>query len=187
RTNDVKKKALSDEPDTNLRPSLRAGQRWLDQFGYRDPGHRARALERSSKKEKLAAAPISIPELAVDEWPMADGGEMDEEAMMRAFFPTSFGKAPTRPSAASHSSTLRKPQNPSSNPSTSAAAEEDDGGGAIVGPPRPPKELAPIQEDDEEGGGLIGPPRPPQRPSAHAEVEDEDGSMVGPPRPPPSK
>ncbi|XP_047093035.1 WD repeat-containing protein 70-like [Lolium rigidum] len=116
---------------------------------------------------------------------MADGGEMDEEAMMRAFFPTSFGKAPSRPSATSHSSTLRKPQNPSSSPSTSAVEEDD---GVLVGPPLPPKDSARIQEDEEESRPMIGPPRPPaQLPTVHEEAEDEDGDMVGPPRPPPTK
>ncbi|KAL6839334.1 hypothetical protein ACP4OV_030831 [Aristida adscensionis] len=119
---------------------------------------------------------------------MADGGEMDEVAM-RAFFPLSFGKAPARPSAAgssaAHSSTVRKPQNPSnSKPSTSAAADDEDGG-AMVGPPRPPP--APAGEDDEDGG-LIGPPRPPP-PSARGDGEgkDEDAGMIGPPRPPPAE
>ncbi|TVU30443.1 hypothetical protein EJB05_22067 [Eragrostis curvula] len=117
---------------------------------------------------------------------MADGGDMDEEAM-RAFFPMSFGKAPTRPNAASsaaHSSTVRKPQNPSSEPSTSATAE-DEGGGVLVGPPRPPPAPA-GEEDDDDGSGMMGPPRPPP-PSSRSEGEDEDGVMVGPPRPPPAK
>ncbi|XP_062205671.1 uncharacterized protein LOC133907616 [Phragmites australis] len=110
---------------------------------------------------------------------MADGGEMDEEAM-RAFFPLSFGKTPARPSAASsaHSSTLRKPQNPNNpKPSTSAAADDDD---AVIGPPRPPPEPAGENEGD---GGMIGPPRPPP-PSARGEGED---GMIGPPRPPPAE
>jgi hypothetical protein len=113
--------------------------------------------------------------------PMADGGDMDEEAM-RAFFPMSFGKAPARSNAASsaaHSSTVRKPQNPSSKPSTTAPAD-DDGEGAMIGPPRPPP--APAGEDDEDGG-MIGPPRPPP-PSAPAEGDDPGGDMIGPPRPP---
>ncbi|GJN40575.1 hypothetical protein PR202_gb29807 [Eleusine coracana subsp. coracana] len=115
---------------------------------------------------------------------MADGGDMDEEAM-RAFFPMSFGKAPARSntaSSAAHSSTIRKPQNPSSQPSTSAAAE-DDGVGTLIGPPRPPPE--PKGEDDEDGG-MIGPPRPPP-PSTRAEGEDEGDGMIGPPRPLPAK
>ncbi|CAN6288038.1 unnamed protein product [Urochloa humidicola] len=119
---------------------------------------------------------------------MADGGEMDEEAM-RAFFPVSFGKAPARPSSAAsssaHSSTLRKPQNPS-NPKPSASTAVDEDGGAMIGPPRPPS--APAGEDeDEDGGGMIGPPRPPP-PSAHGEGEDDEGDgMIGPPRPPPAE
>ncbi|KAK8444944.1 hypothetical protein SEVIR_9G230000v4 [Setaria viridis] len=119
---------------------------------------------------------------------MADGGEMDEEAM-RAFFPLSFGKAPARPSSAAssaaHSSTLRKPQNPS-NPKPSASTAADDDGGAVIGPPRPPPAPA-GEDDDEDGGGMIGPPRPPPA-SAHGEGEhDEGGGMIGPPRPPPAE
>ncbi|CAN6304950.1 unnamed protein product [Urochloa humidicola] len=118
---------------------------------------------------------------------MAEGGEMDEEAM-RAFFPVSFGKAPARPSSAAssaHSFTLRKPQNPSnSKPSPSTAADEDEG--PMIGPPRPPP--APRGEDnDEDGGGMVGPPRPPP-PSAHGDGEDDEGAgMIGPPRPPPAE
>ncbi|KAF8672701.1 hypothetical protein HU200_049397 [Digitaria exilis] len=119
---------------------------------------------------------------------MADGGEMDEEAM-RAFFPLSFGKAPARPgsaaSSAAHSTTLRKPPNPS-NPKPSASTAADDDSGAMIGPPRPPSAPA-GEEDDEDGGGMIGPPRPPP-PSARGNGEDEDGSdMIGPPRPPPAE
>ena len=120
---------------------------------------------------------------------MADGGDMDEEAM-RAFFPLSFGKTTARPSSAvssAHSSTLRKPQNPSNpKPSTSAAADDD--GGAMIGPPRPPA-AAPAGDDDdeEEGGSMIGPPRPPPL-STHGEGEDDEGGgMIGPPRPPPAE
>jgi len=120
---------------------------------------------------------------------MADGGDMDEEAM-RAFFPLSFGKTTARPSSAvssAHSSTLRKPQNPSNpKPSTSAAADDD--GGAMIGPPRPAA-AAPAGDDDdeEEGGSMIGPPRPPPL-STHGEGEDDEGGgMIGPPRPPPAE
>ncbi|KAF0929812.1 hypothetical protein E2562_025949 [Oryza meyeriana var. granulata] len=116
---------------------------------------------------------------------MADGGEMDEEAM-RAFFPMSFGKAPTRASgaASAHASTLRKPpQNPSANPSASSATADD--GGVMVGPRRPPARTSGEGEDDEDGGGaMIGPPRPPP---TRSEGEDADGGMIGPPRPPPVK
>lgn len=116
---------------------------------------------------------------------MADGAEMDEEAM-RAFFPLSFGKAAPRPSSATssaHSNTLRKPQNPS-NPKPSASTAADDDGAAMIGPPRPPPAPA-GEEDDEDGGGImIGPPRPPP-PSARGEGDDGDG-MIGPPRPPPA-
>ncbi|CAL4933721.1 unnamed protein product [Urochloa decumbens] len=119
---------------------------------------------------------------------MADGGEMDEEAM-RAFFPVSFGKAPARPSSAAssaaHSSTLRKPQNPSY-PKPSASSAADDDGGAMIGPPRPPPAPA-GEDDDEDGGGMIGPPRPPP-PSTHGDGEDDEGgAMIGPPRPPPAE
>ncbi|PUZ38771.1 hypothetical protein GQ55_9G222700 [Panicum hallii var. hallii] len=119
---------------------------------------------------------------------MADGGDMDEEAM-RAFFPLSFGKTTARPSSAAsssaHSSTLRKPQNPS-NPKPSASAAADDDGGAMIGPPRPPPGPA-GEDDDEDGGGMIGPPRPPP-PSAQGEGEDDEGGgMIGPPRPPPAE
>ncbi|CAN6310889.1 unnamed protein product [Urochloa humidicola] len=116
---------------------------------------------------------------------MADGGEMDEEAM-RAFFPVSFGKAPARPSSAAasaaHSSTLRKPQNPSNTkPSPSAPADEDEG--PMIGPPLPPPAPA-GEDDDEDGGGMVGPPRLPP-PSAHGDGEDDEGGgMIGPPRPP---
>ncbi|CAL4925330.1 unnamed protein product [Urochloa decumbens] len=117
---------------------------------------------------------------------MADGGEMDEEAM-RAFFPVSFGKAPARPSSAAsssaHSSTLRKPQNPS-NPKPSASTAAEDDGGSMIGPPRPPPSPA---GEDEDGDGMIGPPRPPP-PSTHGEGEDDEGgAMIGPPRPPPEE
>ncbi|EER91514.1 hypothetical protein BDA96_01G241700 [Sorghum bicolor] len=119
---------------------------------------------------------------------MADGAEMDEEAM-RAFFPLSFGKAPARPGSAAssaHSSTLRKPQNPS-NPKPPASTATDDDGAAMIGPPRPPP--APAEEDDDDkdrGGVMIGPPRPPP-PSARGEGNDDDGDgMIGPPRPPPA-
>ncbi|XP_066340855.1 uncharacterized protein [Miscanthus floridulus] len=118
---------------------------------------------------------------------MADGAEMDEEAM-RTFFPLSFGKAPARPGSAAssaHSSTLRKPQNPS-NPKPSASTAADDDSAAMIGPPRPPPASA-GEDDDEDGGGvMIGPPRPPP-PSARGEGDDDDGDgMIGPPRPPPA-
>ncbi|KAJ1295291.1 hypothetical protein BS78_01G212400 [Paspalum vaginatum] len=117
---------------------------------------------------------------------MADGAEMDEEAM-RAFFPLSFGKAPARPSSAAapsaHSSTLRKPQNPS-DPKPSASAAVDDDGGTMIGPPRPPPAPAGEDDDEDSGGGMIGPPRPPP-PSARDEAAEEEGNgMIGPPRPP---
>ncbi|KAG2537678.1 WD repeat-containing protein 70-like [Panicum virgatum] len=117
---------------------------------------------------------------------MADGGDMDEEAM-RAFFPLSFGKTAARPTSAAsssaHSSTLRKPQNPS-NPKPSSSTAADDDGGAMIGPPRPPPTPAGDDDDEEEGGGMIGPPRPPPL-SAHGEGEDDEGGcMIGPPRPP---
>ncbi|KAG8091848.1 hypothetical protein GUJ93_ZPchr0012g19618 [Zizania palustris] len=119
---------------------------------------------------------------------MADGRETDEEAM-RAFFPLSFGKAPTRSSgaASAHTSTLRKAQNPSAKPSTYAAADEDED--VMVGPPRPPPQPAGGEGEDEEesGGPMIGPPRPPPRTSASGEGEDAGGGMIGPPRPPPVK
>uniref|UniRef100_J3N380 Uncharacterized protein n=1 Tax=Oryza brachyantha TaxID=4533 RepID=J3N380_ORYBR len=121
---------------------------------------------------------------------MADGGEMDEEAM-RAFFPMSFGKAPARSSgaaSAAHASPLPKPpQNPSARPSA-ADDDDDDDGGVMVGPPRAPPRTSGEGEDDEEGGGvMIGPPRPPPRSSSRGEGEDADGGMIGPPRPPPVK
>ncbi|KAL5223530.1 hypothetical protein ABZP36_010169 [Zizania latifolia] len=119
---------------------------------------------------------------------MADGRETDEEAM-RAFFPLSFGKAPTRSSgaASAHDSTLRKAPNPSAKSSTYAAADEDED--VMVGPPRPPPQPAGGEGEDEEesGGPMIGPPRPPPRSSASGEGEDADGGMIGPPRPPPVK
>ncbi|OEL27975.1 WD repeat-containing protein 70 [Dichanthelium oligosanthes] len=149
--------------------------------------HRASEYPTDPHGKSRAAHPQ--PDLAGGEpVPMADGGEMDEEAM-RAFFPLSFGKAPARPSSAAstaaHSSTLRKPQNPS-NPKPSASTAADDDGGAMIGPPRPPP--APAGDDeDEDGGGMIGPPRP-LPPSARGEGEDEEGGeMIGPPRPSPAE
>lgn len=168
--------------------------------------HAPTRSEKKKRKEKQSARLAHSTQdvgaaAASGERPMADGGEMDEEAM-RAFFPMSFGKAPTRAGAAAsaHASTLRKPpQNPSAKPSTSSAAaaaaaggddDDDDDDGPMVGPPRPPPQPAGggEGEDDEEGGGvMIGPPRPPPRSSSRGEGEDADGGMIGPPRPPPVK
>ena len=151
------------------------------------PASPAETPDRPARKTSPRIAPQ--PDLAGGERvPMADGGDMDEEAM-RAFFPLSFGKTTARPSSAvssAHSSTLRKPQNPSNpKPSTSAAADDD--GGAMIGPPRPPPVPAGDDDDEEEGGGMIGPPRPPPL-SAHGEGEDDEGGgMIGPPRPPPAE
>ncbi|CAD6340684.1 unnamed protein product [Miscanthus lutarioriparius] len=118
---------------------------------------------------------------------MADGAEMDEEAM-RAFFPLSFGKAPARPGSAAssaHSSTLRKPQNPS-NPKSSASTAADDDSAAMIGPPRPPPASAGRTTTRKAAVSPIGPPRPPP-PSARGEGDDDDGDgMIGPPRPPPA-
>lgn len=101
---------------------------------------------------------------------MADGADMDEEAM-RAFFPLSFGKAAPRPSSATssaHSNTLRKPQNPS-NPKPSASTAADDDGAAMIGPPRPPPSA---RGEGDDGDGMIGPPRPP--PADDEDVDDDE-------------